>query len=227
MGNIVEGSYKEIYSDFNSIPNQIDAQFLDETGNYEQEMVSIFDADRIDQPINSNTIQLYGFTDRARVKREIAFSLRKAKSLKKALEFEAGFDAVIAEIGDIILFQHDTPQYGSGGRIKSVSGNQLILDVPATCIKSGTYALKIRRQNGTIYTHTFSASAGASFPSITTNHDGTVSEGDIWICGTSESEAKPYRIVATEKGDDEKIRITAEEYNESIYNDEVTSLVKI
>lgn len=226
MGNIVEDSYSETYADYGSVPNQLEAQYLDEESGYDQQMVSIYDAERIAEPVNSSTIQLYGLTDKARVKRELAFALRKAKSRKKTLEFSAGFDAVVAEIGDIIAFQHDTPQYGSGGRIKEVHGNFVVLDIPVTIPAGKVFTFKVRRADGTIFESVHSA----PITDLTLDVLGEISghgiqPWDVWVIGFPESEAKPYRIISIEKGDDLTLKLVCEEYNASIYTDDVTSLV--
>lgn len=225
MGNIIEDSYSESYADFGSIPNQLEAQYLDESSDYEQQMVSVFDADRIAEPVNSTTIQLYGFTDKARVKREIAFALRKAKSKKKALEFSAGLDAVVAEIGDIIEFQHDTPQYGYGGRIKAVSGNLLTLDVPVSVAAGEQVVFKVRRADGEILKVAYSAMTSIEISSISIAHNDTVNKGDVWIMGVGEAKNKPYRLIGIEKEEGFSLKLTLEEYNESIYTDDFTSLI--
>ncbi|GAB1535621.1 hypothetical protein ADMFC3_12520 [Geovibrio sp. ADMFC3] len=225
MGNIIEDSYSESYADFGSIPNQLEAQYLDESSDYEQQMVSVFDADRIAEPVNSTTIQLYGFTDKAQVKREIAFALRKAKSKKKALEFSAGLDAVVAEIGDIIEFQHDTPQYGYGGRVKAVDGNLLTLDVPVSVAAGEQVVFKVRRADGEILKVAYSAMTSIEISSISIVHNDTVNKGDVWIMGVGEAKNKPYRLIGIEKEEGLSLKLTLEEYNESIYTDDFTSLI--
>jgi len=226
MANIVEDSYSETYADYGSVPNQLEAQYLDEESDFEQQIVSIYDVERITEPVNSSTIQLYGLTDKGRVKRELAFALRKAKSRKKTLEFSAGFDAVVAEIGDIIAFQHDTPQYGMGGRIKEVHGNFVVLDVPVTIPAGKVFVFKVRRADGTI----FESVHGAPIADLTLDVLGEISghgihPWDVWVIGFAESKAKPYRIISIEKGDDLTLKLVCEEYNASIYTDDVTSLV--
>ncbi|WP_022851461.1 phage tail protein [Limisalsivibrio acetivorans] len=234
MSSIVEDTFSESFTDVGSIPNQISAQILDEEDNYKQATIAVYDSERIGEPLNSKDIQLYGITSKSRAKREVAFALRKAKATKKIVSFEASWKAVVCQVGDLILLQHDTPQYGQGGEITSATADSLGLDEDIELVEGETYTLRVQKRSGVMYVRTFIHSS----PTATTNAIGIsgnsgeqgepsdIQAGDEWVFGKVNIESKPYRILSIEKAKDETIKITAEEYNESIYTDDFDSLVE-
>ncbi|MGA1846759.1 host specificity factor TipJ family phage tail protein [Deferribacter abyssi] len=220
MGNIVSDSFEENYVNLKDIPNQVDVQFLDEDNEYEQTIITVFDKSRLDEPVNSKTIQLYGITKKSVAKREAIFALKKAKAIRKFIKFEAGLDAVICEAGDVILFQHDTTQYGYGGRIKEVLSDRVILDRTVPLEQGKQYTLRVRKSDNTFEVFTVLAEATIETDEIKINMQSTAQAGDVYAFGEVNKEAKPYRILSIAKKTDKTVEIHAEEYNESIFNED-------
>lgn len=232
MGNIIENSFSEKLTNFSTVPNQLNAQFLDEDNNYEQTTISIFDKDRVNEPVISQTIQLFGVTNKHTVRRILAQNLRMLKSMGSTISFRAGYDAVVAELYDVILFQHDVPQYGYGGSVSAVDGNEIRLDVEISIGISTQYRLRVQKKNGDFLLNDIyrSSAQGSVTTAVITLPEGHgVTEGDIWAFGELGKEAKPYQIVSLELdiGESSEVAIIAEEYNESVFSDDISSYIDV
>lgn len=217
MGNIIEDSFEETYIGFPDIPNQVEAQILDEENNYERTTITGFDRSRLNDPINSKQIQLYGFTNKSRAKRELIHTLKKLKGTKKTISFEAGIDAIICQVGDQILFQHQTPQYGWGGRISRIDGKVVHLDSEPAVELGEKYRLRVRKEDNTFEVHDILMAQTGSITSATLKVTPSFKVGDIYTFGLIGAEAKPFRILNIVKREKLTAALTAEEYIEEIY----------
>ena len=226
MGNIVEGSFKQTSGGLYDVPNQIDADFTDSDNEFKRTTVSVVDTDRLDEATNTRSVQLFGLTTQARVHRECLFNLRKLKGTLRTVEFEAEIGAVVCEIGDVILVQHDRPKYGEGGRVE-LDGNVFLFEKPVSVIAGEEYGLIVRRKNNTFYKKSVTAVASEEIESLTLD-DIDFENDDVYAFGIIDKEAKPFIITDIVNGrEDFSVKITAAEYNESIYADGGTSITNV
>ncbi|MCP4158605.1 MAG: hypothetical protein GY760_00910 [Deltaproteobacteria bacterium] len=230
MGNIVSGSFEETYIALKDIPNQLEVAFLNEDNDFKKETIFAVDSTRLDEPVHVKNIQLYGFTDKTIVKREAAFALRKIKAMRKSISFGVGLQGVLSEVGDVILFQHDTPAYGEGGRISDITENSISFSKPVTIKEGESFSLRVRKKDNSFITiQPIVGLVNGSFTtiddsivsgSISDAYNGGVLQNDIFAFGELDREAKPYRINSITKATDDTVKITASEYNESIYGED-------
>ncbi|WP_277657240.1 TipJ family phage tail tip protein [Seleniivibrio woodruffii] len=219
MGSIVSGSFSVTSVNLADIPNQIDADFADSDNEFERSTVSVIDTERLDEATNVRSVQLFGLTTQARVQRECMFALRKLKGTTRSVEFEAEIGAVVCEVGDIILVQHDMPKYGNGGRVH-LDGNSLVFDKPVSVIAGEQYGLVVRRKDNTFYKHTLTAVSTQDIDALVLSGI-DFEENDPWVFGIIDKEAKPHIITAITKGrENHTVAISAAEYNASIYSED-------
>ena len=227
MGNIVEDSFEETYIGLPDIPNQVEAHFLDEENDFRRATVTAFDQSRIDETVNSKSIQLYGLTRKSRVKRELVFALRKARSLRKSIRFQAGIEAVVCQAGDVILFQHDTPQYGYGGRIDAIpQPGRIMLDRAVPVVQGVHYTLRIRRADGTFLVETLVAEITGDINVLKVSDTSNIHTGDLYAFGELGIEAKPYRVTGVRRTEGNKVELQAIEYNAAIFTEDESIVVE-
>ena len=80
--------------------------------------------------------------------------LRCNKYEIRTVTIEAFTDAIACTVGDIILIQHDIPEWGEGGRVVAVSGHTITLDKEVSVQPGKNYQLLIR-SNSTDIVSTF------------------------------------------------------------------------
>lgn len=221
MGNIIAGSYGETYANAKSIPQQVEVKILNEKNDYKAATIAVIDKNRLDEPKTPKTIDMYGITDLARAKREASYSMRKLKSVKRTISFGASIQAIICEPGDIIAFQHDIPQYGFGGTVLSSSGSLVVLDRIVPIVDGISHRLRIRLKDGSYLIHTELATSSTQTNMIDIGETiGQDISGCIWTFGEINKDFKPFRVQSIAKKSGFVFEITAEEYNDSIFNDD-------
>jgi len=221
MGNILKDSFEETYIGWNDIPNQVEVQVLDAGDDWNRTTIVAIDKDRVNEPVNSSQINMYGICDTARAKREAVFALKKPQGTRRSIKFGASIQAVMCEPGDLILFQHDVPQYGFSGNVVSVSDPVVKLDREVPLVAGVEYRLRIRRRDNVPMINQFVAAQTETVSEITTA-TGTagLEEGDIWHFGEVDKEGKPFRVMSITNRDDMNFNIEAAEYNISVFNED-------
>lgn len=225
MGSIVKESYKENYIGFSDIPNQVEARYLDETQSYKQQIVCAFDSTRTNEALFSKTVELFGVTKYSQVKRELIFALKKARAIRRFISFAVGIEGLVSEVGDIIYFSHDTPQYGYSGRVKSVEGNTVYFDREIETNKGTRYAV-IFRDGNEVCRHEWVATASGC-GSVALGEGCNILPGTTYALGAVKKEAIPLRIIGIKHTGKFTVELECEEYNESVYSLDESIVVDI
>ncbi len=125
MHNIIAGSFRVVYNTEPGV-DEVVCTFLNAANGYTQEQVRV--PASVVAPRRSQTIELWGVTDRDQAGR--AANLRYAEQLyrRKVLEWEMDAEGTISRYGEAVAFTHDMTQWGYGGRLVSVAGAVFTLD---------------------------------------------------------------------------------------------------
>jgi hypothetical protein len=126
MGNIIQDSFQEHWMMLDDRANQIEVQFADSTRYYRQDnpMVYIDPADMASGAIIKNVrINGKGITLPAQAWHFGRFKGLCNKLLLRLGQFQCDVDAIACRPGNLIILQHDVPQWGWGGRL--LTGNSV------------------------------------------------------------------------------------------------------
>jgi len=223
MANIVRDSFEELFLPLNERANILEVQFLNAQNNYVQDVVVLEDAAIYTQhePPRRQQVTLYGVTRTSHAARLARLYQLANRYLTRTISFAVGIDAVRCEPGDVIYFQHDVPQWGFAGRVIAGSTtSRLELDRDVTIAPATTYEVLIRFSSDVIETKTVTNGPGTySYLTISGTFSSTPAKGDLWAFGETGISTKPFRIIQIERTEDLDARITAVEYNASIYDD--------
>ncbi len=220
MGNIVEDSYEEVFSKLNDVPNIVDVEFWDENNDWKRTPISAVDEDRIDDPAVSKKLAFIGMTKKSRVIREAKFAIKKAKSASSILKFETGLMGVVTQAGDVFYFQHETPQYGYGGRLTARTASSVTLDRDVPVVAGTRYRIRILKSNNTTVYYDFIASSTGDISVLNLDSVPDCTGDESYAFGEIELEAKPYRALSVTRSEESKVAIAAEPYNSSAYEDD-------
>lgn len=219
VGNIVENSFREIFLPMKDRISELEISYIDREKNWTKSVVTIVD-DEIETG-NKATIDGFGIVKQSQAIRHGLYKLYQNKYIRKTVEFEADIDAIACTVGDVILVQHDVPQWGYGGRIESATSTTVTLDRKVPMDSDKTYSIMIRLQDGTIVERqvvTPETSGEYQTLTVSTPFDTIPNQYDVYTFGEVDKEAKPFRIIEISKSQEQRVKITAIEYNESIYN---------
>lgn len=134
VGNIIRDSFQEEFLALKDRANAIEVTFTNKDKGYQRDVLVVYgdDWDTSDVIQNPTQISLDGIVTVEQAYREAKYRLRLNKYLLRTCSFEAATDAIACQVGDVILVQHDVPQWGYGGRIKGVTRTR-----PATNVYTG------------------------------------------------------------------------------------------
>jgi len=121
MGNIKEKTFKESFLNLQDRANCIEITYWDENKSYSRQTLEVRTADfnaETDISVNKNSQMLYGCTNRQLALRHAQFLLNCNNYIQRTIAFEVDIDALACQIGDLIYFSHDVPQWGTSGRIQ-------------------------------------------------------------------------------------------------------------
>lgn len=223
MGNILAGSFSGEFLPLESRANAVEISFLNEAKNFEREQITVYadGFDAMDGPANPVSVQLVGITNFEQAWREGLYRLNQNKYILRTISFTADIDAIACQVGDVILVQHDVPQWGQGGRILSVSGNTLRLDHAVALNSGASYRIMIRKQDDTIIERSVTSGGGSEEDTDTIHISGAsgISPYDVFAIGEVNKVAKPFRIQEMVRNGDLHVTMICTEYIPELYTE--------
>ena len=229
MGNIIAGSFSGDWLSIEERANAVEIAFNNEQNNFEREQITVYadGFDDNDSRANPVSVELTGITDFERAYREGFYRLNQNKYLLRTVSFTAEVDAIACQVGDVILVQHDIPQWGQGGRILSVDGLRLTLDKEITFNSEKSYIIIIRDKNDKriqryimpldiIYQSGIGSTASIA---VTSGDLPGITPYDVVAIGQVDKAAKPFRVQVMERTGDLQITLTCTEYIAEVYTE--------
>lgn len=222
MANIVADSYEETAVQIDDIPTQCRVSFKDESDDYNEAQLTVIDKDRQFELPVTKTLNLYGLTNEARVRREVEFNMRKLKLTRKTAKFQCGLDGITCEPGDVIRVSHDKPKYGESGHIISVDPNfnRIYFDRTIEFVENESYICRIRYQSGENAFFNFAGpiTGGRNYIDLPSEH--SANPDDTYAIGEPNKESELLRVTALNIGKDNLITVEATQYSPELYNEE-------
>ncbi len=218
-GNIVEGTFKETFLPAEDRVSEVEVSYVDAIKGFEKTVFSIYDPDST-AFYNKSTLNLYGITKESEAWRAGMFRLLQNRYLYSTVEFDADIDAIACTIGDAIFVQSSIPDWGEGGRIISATNDTVTLDKEVS-LGSGTKKILVRTYDPVYEQEQIDERTVLSIDGYTATIDGTwtviPSLHDVYAIGLTTEVSKKYRVINISKSTDQKMTISAIEYNEAVY----------
>jgi len=224
MGNIVANSFAMRYHSAKEIPNVLILEYTNKDKNYARDRIEVADEESISagNPIRQESIAFFGCTRPSQLIREGQVLLNKLKANSRSISFLAYTDALNCQAGDIILFQHDVPQWSFGGRVKAGSTTtKVVLGKEITLAPATTYKIVVRSNvDDTLEERTISDSSGTyTEVNVTIPFSFTPQNYDLWVCGEEDNLGVQYRIIGLTKMNTGFTSISAVQYTPEAYAD--------
>lgn len=218
VANIKYGSFTEEFQGVEARANSIELSFINKDKDYERDVIPVY-GDTYDESnslTNPAQIELMGCTSLEQAYRHGKHYLRCNKYEVRTVTFEAFTDAIACTVGDIILVQHDVPEWGEGGRVVAVNGQILTLDKEVTTQPGKQYQLLVR-SNTTDAVSTYNV-VNVSGLNVIVSETIPVQKDCIYAFGEISKAAKPFRVLAITEGHSEMTRkIQCMEYYPELY----------
>jgi len=165
-GNIIADSFEETFLSLNNRASEIEVDFCNEDNDYKRETVSIVDPNCA-RPKQLVTMQLIGCTNITQAWRIARYRLYNNQYITRYIKFAAEIDAIAVNIGELIYFAHDLPQWGYSGRIVSATSTTVTLDRDVLMSNGISYSVRVRLSDDSVAFKSFTAVAGIFTGSIT------------------------------------------------------------
>lgn len=218
VANIKYGSFTEEFQGVEARANSIELSFINKDKDYERDVIPVY-GDTYDESnslTNPAQIELMGCTSLEQAYRHGKHYLRCNKYEVRTVTFEAFTDAIACTVGDIILVQHDVPEWGEGGRVVAVNGQTITLDKEVTTQPGKQYQLLVRN-NATDAVSTYNV-VNVSGLNVIVSENIPVQKDCIYAFGEISKAAKPFRVLAITEGHSEMTRkIQCMEYYPELY----------
>jgi predicted phage tail protein len=218
VANIKYGSFTEEFQGVEARANSIELSFINKDKDYERDVIPVY-GDTYDESnslTNPAQIELMGCTSLEQAYRHGKHYLRCNKYEVRTVTFEAFTDAIACTVGDIILVQHDVPEWGEGGRVVAVNGQTITLDKEVTTQQGKQYQLLVR-SNTTDAVSTYNV-VNVSGLNVIVSETIPVQKDCIYAFGEISKAAKPFRVLAITEGHSEMTRkIQCMEYYPELY----------
>jgi predicted phage tail protein len=218
VANIKYGSFTEGFQGVEARANSIELSFINKDKDYERDVIPVY-GDTYDESnslTNPAQIELMGCTSLGQAYRHGKHYLRCNKYEIRTVTFEAFTDAIACTVGDIILVQHDVPEWGEGGRVVAVNGQTITLDKEVSTQPGKQYQLLVRN-NTTDAVSTYNV-VNVSGLNVIVQETIPVQKDCIYAFGEISKAAKPFRVLAITEGHSEMTRkIQCMEYYPELY----------
>lgn len=218
VANIKHGSFTEEFQGVEARANSVEISFLNKDKDYERDVIPVYGDtyDESDTLTNPAQVELMGCTSLEQAYKHGKHFLRCNKYEIRTVTIEAFTDAIACTVGDIILIQHDIPEWGEGGRVIAVSGQTITLDKEVSVQPGKNYQLLIR-SNSTDIVSTFNV-VNVSGLNVIVREAIPVQPDAVYAFGEVSKSAKPFRVLAITKTLSEMTRkIQCMEYYPELY----------
>ena len=247
MSNIKD--YSQSCASLRAIPNTYEVSFYNKDKDYDQDSFLAetpeYQADST-QEERKQSISYIGVTDERQVRSLLFRTMNVASNTGTIVSFKTGTEGLMSTVFSVIGVQHDVPQWGSGGWIDEVTdygtywqiglsdsfsytlleseGNlwgQLAVQISNAGLPPVEISVTEPGSNGTYsllnISKTYVDSEGAT-------QNFTPEVGATYILGLVTNAVKPFKILNLKRDSDELTEVTAIEYLEDAYSDDVTSM---
>jgi len=247
MSNIKD--YSQSCASLRAIPNTYEVSFYNKDKDYDQDSFLAetpeYQADST-QEERKQAISYIGVTDERQVRGLLFRTMNVASNTGTIVSFKTGTEGLMSTVFSVIGVQHDVPQWGSGGRVDEVTdygtywqislsdsfsytlleseGNlwgQLAVSISNSGLPPVELSVTEPGSNGT-YSLLDTSKTYVDSDGATQNF--TPEVGATYILGLVTNAVKPFKILNLKRDSDELTEVTAIEYLEDAYSDDITSM---
>lgn len=143
-GNIVADSFSIEWLSMEDRANEIEINYYDRDDSFRRKVVRVIDevAYGLGRPQKVASITLQGVTNYKQARYEGYFQMALNRLIQQTITFDAPIEAIACSVGDLILVQHEMPQWGVAGRTEAGSTDSVVkLDRTVTMESGKTYKL--------------------------------------------------------------------------------------
>jgi predicted phage tail protein len=226
-GRTTVSSVKGSFSSTEDRARAIEVTYNDGQNDFKNTVMTVRSPNYNTDRSSDNTAQLtlFGVKRRSQAYREAITALATNERQLQFIELSADIDAIVAEYGDIVGFNHAVSRLGiASGRIVSATTTKVTLDKTVQLDAAKKYEIYISLSNDALIRHEVVAeTATTDTLKLATPFEDTQlpQRFDNYAFGELDKAVKPFRIVNASRDGDLKVSLKLAEYDEAMYSDEL------
>lgn len=226
-GRTTVSSVKGSFSSTEDRARAIEVTYNDGQNDFKNTVMTVRSPNYNTDRSSDNTAQLtlFGVKRRSQAYREAITALATNERQLQFIELSTDIDAIVAEYGDIVGFNHAVSRIGiASGRIVSATTTTVKLDKTVQLDASKKYEIYISLSNDSLIRRDVVAETTETDTlKLTTPFESAAlpQRFDNYAFGEVDKAVKPFRIVNAERDGDLKVSLKLAEYDEAMYSDEL------
>ncbi len=226
-GRTTVSSVKGSFSSTEDRARAIEVTYNDGQNDFKNTVMTVRSPNYNTDRSSDNTAQLtlFGVKRRSQAYREAITALATNERQLQFIELSTDIDAIVAEYGDIVGFNHAVSRIGiASGRIVAATTTTVKLDKTVQLDASKKYEIYISLSNDNLIRRGVVAeTAETDTLKLTTPFESAAlpQRFDNYAFGEVDKAVKPFRIVNAERDGDLKVSLKLAEYDEAMYSDEL------
>ena len=224
VGNIGLDSFEVSYLSMDDRATSLEIQYDNKDKDYEGDIITLDNPDS-DLVQNKVSFGLPGITSWTQATREAYYRMNLNRALVRSVKFTADIDAIACTIGDVIMLQHDVPEWGFGGRIISATSITVTLDRSIALNIGAAYSIMVRLSSTDVLVEKSLVNPNDGLEhstfTVSSSYSTVPVEYDLYTLGQTATYQSLYRVSGIQKTGDLKATISAIEYVDSIYDGDV------
>lgn len=226
-GRTTVSSVKGSFSSTEDRARAIEVTYNDGQNDFKNTVMTVRSPNYNTDRSSDNTAQLtlFGVKRRSQAYREAITALATNERQLQFIELSTDIDAIVAEYGDIVGFNHAVSRIGiASGRIVAATTTTVKLDKTVQLDASKKYEIYISLSNDNLIRRDVVAeTAETDTLKLTTPFESAAlpQRFDNYAFGEIDKAVKPFRIVNAERDGDLKVSLKLAEYDEAMYSDEL------
>ncbi|WP_288763799.1 phage tail protein [uncultured Mitsuokella sp.] len=226
-GRTTVSSVKGSFSSTEDRARAIEVTYNDGQNDFKNTVMTVRSPNYNTDRSSDNTAQLtlFGVKRRSQAYREAITALATNERQLQFIELSADIDAIVAEYGDIVGFNHAVSRLGiASGRIVSATATAVKLDKTVQLDAAKKYEIYISLSNDNlIHRDVVAETTETDTLKLTTPFESAAlpQRFDNYAFGEVDKAVKPFRIVNAERDGDLKVSLKLAEYDEAMYSDEL------
>lgn len=214
--------YKETMA-LADIPDVLKMGIVDKTNGYAENEVPVYNTPSGNpvsgvEPQTSQSVPLWGVTDSVQARKLAMYNYAVSKHRFTVIKFSCDFEYLMCRKGDWIKYAGDIALAGlKQGRIEAVDGQKLILDEQVTMESGKTYAVRIRKSDGSAVLCNVQTVIGTSNEITILGQVPSGVEGCLFAFGITGNETIDLIVTDIQCGENLSADLTCVEYAPEIF----------
>lgn len=226
-GRTTVSSVKGSFSSTEDRARAIEVTYNDGQNDFKNTVMTVRSPNYNTDRSSDNTAQLtlFGVKRRSQAYREAITALATNERQLQFIELSTDIDAIVAEYGDIVGFNHAVSRIGiASGRIVSATATTVKLDKTVQLDATKKYEIYISLSNDNLIRRdVVTETTETDTLKLTTPFESAAmpQRFDNYAFGEIDKAVKPFRIVNAERDGNLKVSLKLAEYDEAMYSDEL------